>query len=247
MHECRVFGKISKKPSDISYYFFDAENSLEILSKKYPHGWGIGWYENGRAKVFKEGMADVEKYNFSKVREVNSNPIIAHVRETKRTNNYSTVNAHPFECNNWLFAHNGGIMKNREPLINHLNEDYKKKVVGDTCSIAYFLNIMQNYEECNDIVSATRKTLEMIKKEEKDYSGLNFVLTDGKRLCTFRDTTINQDIFTLHYTTPGRERDNKSVVFSSEPLTNDEKWFNVELGQMIIADSNLKIEKIMLR
>ncbi len=86
---------------------------------------GIGWYENNSPRVCKESIAaNNEKSKFSTLsREVRSKIIIAHLRKGT-VGGKSEENSHPFQYNNWLFAHNGTV--ERKYLFSLLKEEYKE-------------------------------------------------------------------------------------------------------------------------
>mgnify|MGYP005874253403 CR=1 FL=1 len=54
---CRLFGLIANKEADMNYSFSEAEERpFKELSKHNKDGWGVGWYEDGEARMFKEGL-----------------------------------------------------------------------------------------------------------------------------------------------------------------------------------------------
>lgn len=233
--------RYQKKTSDINYYFFDADKPFKDFSKAYPHGWGIGWYEDDKAKVFKQGEDDTvyksQKYDFERVRGVTSNTIIAHLRETHHFD-YSTKNAHPFEFKNWIFAHNGGV--NRDNALDYLTDEFKESIASNASSEVLFRLILQNLAKSGDMPSALGSTLDVVRGT--NYKSPTFLMSDGNKMYGYRNSIPEQqNIFPLHYTTPGHTKGNKSVVFSSEPLTKDEKWIELKLGQLVTVDGE-KIE-----
>ena len=50
-----------------------------------------------------------------------------------------------------------------------------------------------------DVVAATRTTVETARREYGGYSALNFLLTDGEHLYAFRDYEKDSDYYTLYY------------------------------------------------
>lgn len=50
---CRLLGVIANKPVDLEFSFLKADKPFRELGRTNPDGWGIGWYENGLAKVDK--------------------------------------------------------------------------------------------------------------------------------------------------------------------------------------------------
>lgn len=237
---CRLFAQITKNKESAGKWFFDAPVPFKDFSEKKinggPHnsGWGIGWLEEGKWKIFKEGQDSVNKYDFDKVRKIKSNLILIHLRHASCGDN-TTRNAHPFVYKNWIFEHNGGV--ERSSLINFLNNRFKDRIDNETDSEVYFFLIMQFYEEFGDILLAIKKTLELAKKYP--YRGLNFILSDGKKVYVYRDVSPEHkdkyNYYCLHYLVS-----NKEVIVSSDPLDN-ENWIPLKLGELVVINSNLKI------
>lgn len=242
---CRLFGLISKKAESAAYWFFEAKTPFKDFSEKKinrgPHnsGWGIGWLERDKWKIFKEGRDDVKKYNLDKIREVKSKIILIHLRHASVGRDI-TSNAHPFSYKNWVFEHNGGVEIKK--CIKHLNEKFQKELASETDSEAYFLLIMQLLEETGDIVKAIKKTIEIVKRYS--YRGLNFIMSDGRKIYAFRDVNPKNkdsyDYYCLHYLV----QDDK-VIFSSDALT-DESWIPIKLGELAIVDEDLDVRKFKM-
>ncbi|MEM2979456.1 MAG: class II glutamine amidotransferase [Methanomassiliicoccales archaeon] len=258
---CRLFGIIANRPVDIQFSFFGADKPFVSLTRDNPHGWGIGWYENGVPKFFKEGKEDQRDYRFERVKSVNSKIIVSHVRHA--TNGAPTSeNAHPFVYKNFVFAHNGGV--DRIWILENLDNRFKKELNSQTDSEAYFLLIMQFLEKTHDMVDSIRSAVKVLKKSY--YSGLNFILSNGNNLYAFRDASSNRNHYTLyflkrcskesgpyeHNSSTGQLIRSKSlwgeeaVLISSEKLTDDEKWEELKLGELLVVDSNLDIQRIVV-
>jgi len=154
---CRLFGLIANKSVDVKFSMLEADKPFRNLgSTSNPAGWGIGWYENNKAKIFKEGisaMASEKFYSFAK--DVRFNIIIVHVR--KSTEAPPEVNSHPFKYKNWIFAHNGSV--NRDYLLSLLKDNYRKELKWETDSEVYFYWIMQCIEETKDVIEGIKKSL----------------------------------------------------------------------------------------
>jgi predicted glutamine amidotransferase len=257
---CRLFGIIANREVDIQFSFFRADKPFKELIKQNWHGWGIGWYENGEAKIFKEASNQISNYNFDIVKSVRSKIIISHLRFAT-TGEKKKYNTHPFNYKNFIFAHNGMI--DGEKVISHLNKDFKNNLKGETDSEVYFMLIMQFFEENEDIIDAIRNAVNVIKGYE--YTGLNFLLSDGNNLYAFRDAKIRQDYYSLYYLkrTPSENKlfeylsketlqmlqskallNEMAVLCSSEKLTKGENWNLINIGNLVVIDSNLNIEMI---
>lgn len=93
---CRLFGLIANKEVDIKFSMLEASHRFKDEGKFNPHGWGIGWYENGTPQVEKYANSAFSSYEFDKISTIiKSRIFISHVR-------YSTIgrvakeNSHPF-------------------------------------------------------------------------------------------------------------------------------------------------------
>ena len=258
---CRLFGCITKNRVNINFSFFDAPKPFKSLLEKNKDGWGIGWYtKTGKANIFKEGLQevknDINRYRFSKVKRVASNIILSHVREAS-VGDKKHENAHPFKYKNWIFIQNGRT--DRENSNIKLESKYKKCIKGTTDSELYFLLIMQNYEKTKNMAKSIQNTLEVVKQRA---TGLNFLLSNGKKLYAYRNYNKTGKRFTLYYLIRDLKSAKKpiehvskktnqmlqssdlhtgrTVLFCSEPLT-DEKWTRIHRGELIKVDENLNV------
>lgn len=240
---CRLLAIISKEKTDANHWFFESNPAFKEFSEKVickaegPHndGWGIGWFENNKWNLFKQGE-EQKPYNFNAVKKAESSIILIHLRRAS-SGDKSAKNAHPFAYNNWIFEHNGGI--DLEKVRKHLNKKFSKELGDGTDSKCFFMLIMQLFEESKDIISSIKKALEIIKKY--DHRGLNFILSDGEKLYVFRGVSPKlknkYDYYSLNYIkTPGQ------VIISSNPLSKD-KWVPLELRELLVIDKMMKIEK----
>jgi len=199
---CRLLGVIANKPVD---FHFSLERFKENFAKKNPDGWGIGWYdEDGSARVFKEGnpIGQDNRGFYELMDTVCSKILIAHVRKAS-CGERSRENSHPFQHENWIFAHNGSV--NRDLLWEKLDDKYKEKTQGQTDSEVYFYWILQRINEHQgNIVEGIRRAVfervfygKAIIHMEKT-TGLNFVMSDGAKLYAFRYARGNRERYGLY-------------------------------------------------
>ncbi|WPM31667.1 class II glutamine amidotransferase [Hydrogenobacter sp. T-2] len=264
---CRLFGVIANKEVDMDFSFNLADKPFREFSQDNPHGWGIGYYNKGKARVIKQGLKEVgsiRNYDFSVVETVRSRIILSHVRYATY-GDYFKVNAHPFVFKDWIFAHNGSV--NRECLKGYLSEDYLRLIEGNTDSEVYFLLIMQEIERHGDTLEGIRSALSIVYNCE-NYTGLNFILSDGNRLYAYRDASDRdkEEYYSLyllkrdspdydlfeHLSEETRQllrskslRGEKAVLVSSEELTK-ERWTLIPLKNLVIVSPNLEITFISL-
>jgi len=257
---CRLLGVIANKPVDLEF-------SLERF-KKFgnwnPDGWGIGWYENNEAKVFKQGIAatSMESKLPTLSKDVRSKIIIVHVRKGTGAI-LSDQNSHPFKYKDWIFAHNGSV--GRDYLLPFLTDEYKEKLEGETDSEVYFYWLLQCIDEERDTVKGIKRAIEYVVK--RNYSGLNFLLSDGSNLYAFRYSSRSRDYYTLY----GLKRNpseygpieflseetkalihskslkgEKAVLVCSEKLTDNERWEEIDFGNLFIIESDLRMRKVKI-
>ncbi len=257
---CRLLGVIANKTVDLEFSL----EKFEKYSKDNPDGWGIGWFDNAAAQVFKQELSasDTGSEYTGISKKVISKIIIAHVRRATE-GDPSDQNSHPFQYKNWIFAHNGGV--DREHLLPLLRSEFKDALKGETDSEVYFFWLLQCIEDSEDIIEGVKMALEKITPEII-FSGLNFLLSDGKSLYSFKYS----DQARSHYTLYNLKRDPEisrpisfesketkvlihsktlkgegAVLVCSEKLTG-EVWKDVPFGNMVIIDPDLNIQTVSI-
>lgn len=252
---CRLFGLIANGDVDITFSMLEAGNRFKHLARNNPDGWGLGWYRHGEARIYKkEGNALNSDEFDSKVKEINSKIVIAHVRRAS-SGCSRRENSHPFGYKNWIFAHNGTV--NKKTLLDLLDPPFNQHFTSDPIdSEIYFRLIMQYIQRKNNPVKGI---IEAVEKAIGDDAGANFVLSDGESLYGFRK---GRSLFCLDRGSdiPLEARSaetnalieskrcarEKAFLICSEKLT-DEDWQEVGEGELIVVDKNLKVtrEKII--
>ena len=255
---CRLFGIIANKPVDVRFSLIHSSNSMLQESLNNPDGWGIAWYENNKAKVFKEPLP-MYFGNWSIVRHVKSRIIISHVRNAVY-GNVSMENTQPFTYENYIFAHNGVI--DLEPLEDLMDPIYLAKVKGDTDSERLFYYIIECIDKTGNIIRGIIKAVKSL--EDIGFSSLNFVMSDGSKLYALRYWRTSPKYYSLYMLrrpTPLAYHDyetrliiehklkagEKAVLIASEPLTLDEAWFKIPNKTLVIINSDLKTKIIKVR
>lgn len=257
---CRLLGLAANRAVDCEFSL----GRFQELASSNPDGWGIGWYESGTARVHKEPVpADDPESGYSTYsKEVRSNIIIAHVRRGT-VGARSRLNSHPFQYQNWLFAHNGSVR--REYLLFLLKDEYKERIHGETDSEVYFYWILQSIEEAGDVVEGIRRAIAEVIKEY--HAGLNFLLSSGSALYAFRYTKGLHAYYSLYklerdpldpgpleFFSPETRmllhskslKGERAVLVCSEKLTKDENWAEVSFGNLVEIDSDLSVREIQI-
>ncbi len=238
---CRLLCVVTTNPNAVPPLL---EQFKEQFSETNPDGWGIGWYENGKAQLFKEETPahDPNSQLSRFAKEVRSKLIIAHVRAMS-VGMQSKENSHPFQNNNWLFVHNGTVDKDHLRLL--LEPKYKQMLEGDTDSEVYFYWVLQNIEHHNnDVIEGVKNAIKEVISRR--YTGINFLLSDGTSLYAFRYSQNPQDAYTLYK----RKRNSTNsfedaVLVCSEPVT-DEEWDPINYGHMLIVHKNLEMREVQI-
>ena len=225
---CRLLGIIAKEPVSPKFLL----ERFSEFSDDNPDGWGAGWYEDNSPKIFKQAVsAKGAKSKISQLADrVKSKIIIAHLRAGTGTK-LCHSNSHPFKYRNWIFAHNGSV--DREYLISSLKKKYKKRLRVETDSEAYFYWIIQNIEESEDVISGVEKAVK--KTIEKKYTGLNFLLSDGKVLYAFRYSKRNSNYYSLY---KRKTCNGNMILLCSEKLTKG-NWKEIKVGSLLMVSSVL--------
>lgn len=257
---CRLLGLVANQPVDFDFSLSRADKPFKNLGMKNPDGWGIGWHEKEEAKIFKEGIStlDCEKLPIL-AKDVHSDIIIVHVRQGTEAEP-AERNSHPFRYKNWLFAHNGKVDKDYLRLL--LPKIRKREIQGETDSEIYFYWILQNIVKCGNAIGGIKKAIHEVAK--KDYTGLNFLLSDGKNLYAFRYSSISKDYYSLYILKRDPSdsgpleflsqetqallrskslKGEKSILVCSERLTN-ERWKEINFGNILWIKPDLEIEDI---
>lgn len=260
---CRLLGLMANK----AVYLEFSLGRFKKYAASNRDGWGIGWYENGKTMVYKEAVVASEDPAYDqRSKEVHSKIIIAHVRKAIQ-GEPARVNSHPFQKDNWIFAHNGSVP--RERLLGRLTETYKKDIEGQTDSEVYFRWILQCISEKGSTVEGIKKALAEIARtnDSNDSGGLNFLMSDGLRLYAFRFSSPGSlNYYSLYYLfrdqvekrpsefiskeTSALVRSKslageRAVLICSEKLT-DEKWQAIKPGQLLVVGPDLGFQTSQL-
>jgi predicted glutamine amidotransferase len=258
---CRLLGIRANRPVDIKFSL----SNFQRFAEKNPDGYGIGWYENDEPKVFREPICALDSEHFLRIgREVRSHIFICHVRRGT-CGERREENCHPFQYGRWLFAHNGSVYR-KDVLHGRLRAEHQNAISGGTDSEVYFHWILQNIEDCgNDVVRGICAAVEFIY-HRYCFTGLNFLLSDGKNLYAFRYASQDSSYYSLYYlqrdpkdwpsgaiNLESKElgtliqskklKDERAVLVCSECLTKEEDWRSIDLGNLLIISESLEIKQ----
>ncbi len=162
---CRIFGFRSVLQSQVHSSLVHAENALQGQSQRHPDGWGVAYYQAGAPHVIKSKESALDDQLFKRVSGiVSSQTVVAHIRKATQ-GQHTILNAHPFQFGPWIFAHNGNIKgfdQHKPTLLNLVNENLRRFILGDTDSEIIFYLLLTNLSNKVDL-SQTDTDFNLIK------------------------------------------------------------------------------------
>lgn len=215
---CRIFGFRSVIQSQVHRSLVSADNALMQQSDRHPDGWGVAYYNAGAPHVIKSVSAAQVDHLFKRVSGiVTSETVLAHLRKATQ-GSLSTINTHPFQYGQWVFAHNGNIANFadlRGALVERIPPVLRRFILGDTDSeVLFFLILAHMARRCElhrvgfpleDVIGAIRDAVDEVVElagqicEQDDgpptSTYLTFVLTNGTMM------VAHQGGKALHWTT----------------------------------------------
>jgi predicted glutamine amidotransferase len=258
---CRLFGlSAGSQRIHATFWLLDAPDSLTVQSRVEPDGAGLGTFAaDGKPVVYRTPLAAYADARFAgKANEMESTTFVAHVRYAS-TGAVATGNTHPFEQERRLFAHNGVV--GDLPKLEHALGSYRSLVHGDTDSERVFSLITREADRAGgDLTAAITNAARWIAHELPLYA-LNLILTTPDGLWALRYPETH-DLFVLdrpaggthgrrHFDgagVAGRIRvrsahlaNVRSVIVASEPLDEHAGWRNLEPGELVHVDADLRV------
>ena len=279
---CRFLAYFGKQPATLARIIDCPTHSLiqqsrHALRGKHcvnADGFGVGWYKpqiDTTPAIFKSTQPAWNDQNLRHIAaKVQSNCFIGHIRAST-VGNVDRLNCHPFSTDNLLFAHNGTIknfMAIKRKLLHSLCDRSYFSIHGETDSEHFFAlvhHILHNdfkqigpKEMANALLSAIQSINKLQKDVGKgDYSLLNTVLSDGKRLIATRyESSEAEEQNTLFYSVGdfilpelgnrlmhSTDRSNiNAVLIASEPINdNKNEWIEVPENKLLIVNENFKV------
>jgi predicted glutamine amidotransferase len=258
---CRLFG-MSGGPRAVqaTFWLLEAPDSLSEQSRREPDGTGLGTFDAaGRPVVSKQPLAAYQDQTFAhEARERRSHTFVAHVRYAS-TGGLSTVNTHPFEQRDRLFAHNGVI--GDLPRLDAELGDARTLVQGQTDSERFFALITREIERTGDVGEGITSAARWISAHLPVFA-LNCVLVTASELWALR----YPDTHELHVLERaaggpggGRHLDHASargsvrvrsgdlaaapaVIVATERMDEDPAWRPLGPGQLLHVDEHLHVD-----
>lgn len=247
-------------------------HAREIEEPLNGDGFGVGWYVP---------EVNVEPINFVSVNPAWSNRnlrsmaskiktecLVAHVRAAS-VGEVSESNCHPFQYNNLLMAHNGGIeefgkvkRKIREPLSNELYNWIKGQTDSEHIFASLLNYLLKTHRTIgtDEVADAFEHTFQNVKKlmaesgiQEPAY--LNMVLTNGLFIVATRWVSDpKEEALTMYHSEGSRyvvedgttkleapEDDDHAVLVVSEKLTDGKQWTLIPNNHLVMVEQNLNV------
>jgi predicted glutamine amidotransferase len=217
---CRILGSVASEPVSIRHELLEAQNPMIRQSQEHDSGWGMAVYpraEGEGPECVRFPEAAHADGDFQRATTMRGRIFNAHVRRATM-GGLTMPNTHPFCMGDYSFGHNGTILH-----FPRLLEPGVRAPEGDTDS-EHFFNFLMRDLDPGDVTGSLRSaTMAVIDRSE--FSGLNFLFSDGERLYAYR-----LGIFELHWLArPGQ------LVVASERLT-DERWHSVQQDVLLVLD-----------
>lgn len=251
---CRLFGQHAHPGFDVAAPLCTAPNALRIQSHRHPHGWGIGWYADGRPELRRGILPAHEDAAFVRAAaEARSPVVVAHVRE-KSVGDVAPDNTHPFVHGRWLFAHNGTVARFateasvREAVEAEIDADLRALILGTTDSERVFylflsaLRARASLDRASlaDVQAAFRETTEAVVGHA-DHPGvakptsLNLLVSDGRLLAACRRGR------TLHLAAEAGPA--HAFVLASEAIGEAARWEVVPEGGFVGTEDGARVHR----
>lgn len=227
-------------------------------------GWGMAFFESEgerrgrgvRCFVDKESAATSPIAKMLRSYPIKSHNVIAHVRKAT-VGAVSLENCHPFVRElwgrYWVFAHNGDL-KDYAP---RLHGNFKP--VGNTDSELAFCWLLQEMAKSHaDVpsVSEMTHTLRELVPRIAQFGTFNFLLSNGQALWAhastklhylvrqhpfseihLRDEDVKVDLSQLNCP------DDRLAIVVTEPLTHNERWIQLQPGQLMTFVEGVPLEE----
>jgi glutamine amidotransferase len=237
-----------------TFWLLDAPQSLRAQSRRQPDGTGLGWFSLGDEPVRDRApVAAHESPDFAlQARHVVSHTFVSHVRYAS-TGRVSVHNAHPFDMNDRLFAHNG-VVQGLDTLGSWLTDVDRALMEGQTDSELVFAYITAEIRRQGDTTAGLVAAVRRIAAELPLYS-LNILLAEAHRLWALRYPEPNE-LWVLAPRLDGRTRHLHSghepgsmdvecvdggrrtpaYVIASERMDEDPGWRLLRSGELLVVD-----------
>ncbi|MDP3958993.1 MAG: class II glutamine amidotransferase [Pseudorhodobacter sp.] len=233
---CELFAMSASEPTDVNH-------SLALLRPRGgaigPHadGWGVAFYEDRAARIFKEPVPAAESRCLAFISEYDfkSETVIAHIRKANPERfGRTSANTHPFEREwngqSWVFAHNGKLPG---LAARHEGAPRRFQPLGDTDSELAFCLMLDAIAAEGAPAPGKLTAVEIIARIAPIVARLatlgefNFFLSDGESLIVHAHTRLHL-LARACTSCAGQVR---VILLATLPLT-DEPWVPLPPGSL---------------
>lgn len=234
-------------------------------------GFGLAWYNQDISQdpaVFVSTMPAWNDLNLKRITHVIESPcFFAHIRAALE-NGVSLYNCHPFQFENMVMMHNGGVggfSVIKQKLLALITEPFFQNIKGNTDSevifalwLSFYYNTKRTME---DMVRAWQQVLEVILALQNQHgiekrTFINSVITDGKRMIGLRYSTNTDECLSMYYAAGQSfepEDDDfkmhksiddqpQSIIVASEKLSgHQEDWNEMPKQHFIMVDEDKSV------
>jgi len=242
---CQLIGISANTNVDINFSL----REFKHRGKNNPRGWGFAFFENNQWEVIKKADSLHRENILQKQFDFKSKIIIGHVRLAS-CGDHVHENTHPFNKENWVFAHNGTVNSIKKFSPGRWQPD------GDTDSEHAFCYLLSKIRPDHDSIS---KTLEDQAYRISRLGRFNFLLSDGRVLFAYGDNSLfyvqrkapfgfaalEDDQYKVNLSEI-KAHDEKAIIIATEPLTSNEKWRRITGLKIFMEGELLKVGSISL-
>lgn len=270
-HEMLMSDLLTTSEQSLIYQSHHARERAEPLNGD---GFGVGWYQpqiDTVPCVFTSTSPAWSNRNLHRLAaKIRSGCFFAHVRAATESLFVSEANCHPFQYDEFLWMHNGGVAefgRIKRPLRHMLSDESYGMIQGSTDTehaFAIFLDILSprlatyGAGDMRDALIETIRRLERLAAEAaiEQPSRYNFAVTDGHSIVATRYVTDPMQRPHTLYVAQGERFDNveghyrmrpagrhpNAVIIASEPLTeNRQDWSAVPENHAVVVTPEMRV------
>ena len=237
-------------------------NAKYAMSTTNGDGFGIGWYGKrdtpGVYKSIRPAWNDDNLHSLAS--QIESHLFLAHVRATTGTA-VQRSNCHPFQCENWIFVHNGdinGFESIKRELVFAIAPELYSHIRGTTDSeIMFYLAI--TFGMTADVAKGVARMVGFVEQVAQKHGIDNAVqmslgISDGRSIYAFRYSTEGNSRTLFHSAetealkelAPGvRHFSSDARAIVSEPLSRvEDAWVRVpESSFVTVTGADVRCER----
>jgi len=198
-----------------------------FVSLPSPDGFGVGWYEHGKAHR-RRWTSPIWETSPEQLAGIRSAAIIASARAATPGGPIEEASTAPFLRDGHLFSLNGYVEGYRsgvrERLLGMVSRTRREGIEGDVDSSVCFALVLDQL----DLQVSLREALVNVHRILRRFSPapLNLLLTDGRRIAA---TASGHSLWVRHTAS--------SAIVASEPLEDDPAWTPVPDDHVIEVSS----------